>query len=86
MQKEENLNAANRPLFLTDDRTTEYTERLNWVHGWTDECVKYLDEISKIDISHDAFHRQRLRYESTICLRSVDSNKRAGLLCQRPDF
>ena len=31
------------------------------VHGWTEEWVKYLDYISKIDISHDAPYRQRLR-------------------------
>ena len=56
------------------------------VHGWTEEWVKYLDYISKIDISHDAPYRQRLRYNSTICMRSVDSNnKQAGPLCQRPD-
>ena len=55
------------------------------VHGWTDEWVKYPDYISKIDLSHDAPHRQRLRCESTISTRSVDSNKQAGLLCQRPD-
>ena len=54
------------------------------VHGWTDEWVKYLDYISKIDISHEAPYRQRLRYESTIYIRSVDSNKKAGPLCQRP--
>ena len=56
------------------------------VHGWTEEWVKYLDYISKIDISHDAPYRQRLRYESTIYMRGVDSNKQAGPLCQRPDY
>ena len=56
------------------------------VHGWTDEWVKYLNYISKIAISHDAPHRQRQRYESTVCMRSVHSNKQAGPLCQRPDF
>ena len=30
-------------------------------HNWTDEWVKYLDYISKVDISHYAPHRQRLR-------------------------
>ena len=34
---------------------------------------------------YEAPHRQRLRYESTLYMRSVDSNKQAGLLCQRPD-
>ena len=56
------------------------------VHGWTDEWVKYLDYISEIDICHNAPHRQRLRYESTVHMRGVDSNKQAGPLCQRPDY
>ena len=56
------------------------------VHGWTEEWVKYLDYISKIDISHGAPYRQRLRYESTLYMRGVDSNKQAGPLCQRPDY
>ena len=55
-------------------------------HGCTGERVEYLDYISKIDISHDAPHRQRQRYESTIYMRSVDSNKQAGPLCQGPDY
>ena len=42
------------------------------VYGWTDAWVKYLDYISKIDISHDAPYRQRLRYESTVYMRGVD--------------
>ena len=46
------------------------------VHGWTEEWVKYLDYISKIDISHEAPYRQRLRYESTLY-------EQAGPLCQR---
>ena len=53
--------------------------------GWTEEWVKHLEYISKIDISHDAPYRQRLRYESTIYMRGVDSNKQAGPPCQRPD-
>ena len=56
------------------------------VHGWTDEWIKYLEYISEIDISHNAPHRQRLRYESTVYMRGVDSNKQAGPLCQRPDY
>ena len=39
-----------------------------------------------IDISHDAPYRQRLRYDSTIYMRGVDSNKQAGPLCERPDY
>ena len=55
------------------------------VHGWTEEWVKYLDYISKIDISHEAPYRQRLRCGSTLYMRGVDSKKQAGPLCQRPD-
>ena len=46
-------------------------------HGWTGEWVKYLDYISEIDISHNAPHRQRLRYENTVFMIDVDSNKQA---------
>ena len=38
---------------------TERTSQL--VQGWTEEYVKYLDYISKIDISHDARYNQRIR-------------------------
>ena len=62
----------------------EVCRESEWVHGWTNEWVKYLDYISKIAISHDAPYRQRQRYESTVCMRSVHSNKQAGPLCQRP--
>ena len=56
------------------------------VHGWTDEWVKYFDCSSKIDISHDAPYRQRLRHKSTVYMRGVDSNEQAGPLCQRSDY
>ena len=56
------------------------------LHGWTDEWVKYFDYISKIDISHNAPCRQRLRDENTVYMSGVDSNKQAGPLCQRPDY
>ena len=55
------------------------------VHGWTEEYVKYLDYTSKIDISGGAPHNQRNRYENSLFMRGVDSNKQAGPLCQRPD-
>ena len=54
--------------------------RLDWRVGQVPHCI------SKIDISHDAPYRQRLRYESTVYIRGVGSNKQAGPLCQRPDF
>ena len=69
-------------------KTRKYTSKLDrWqndevyrapqlVHGWTDEWVKYLDYTSKIDISHDAPHRHRPRYESTGYMRaSIPRNK-----------
>ena len=55
-------------------------------HGWAGTRVRYLDYISKIDISHEAPYRQRLRYESTLKMSGVDSNEQAGPLCQRPDY
>ena len=51
------------------------------VHDWTGEWGKNLDNISKIYISHDAPHRQRLRHESTVYMRGVDSKKQAGPQC-----
>ena len=56
------------------------------VHGWTEEYVKYLDYISKIDISYDARYNHRNRYENSLFMRGVDSNRQAGPLCQRPDY
>ena len=76
MQQEEYWNAANTPLYWTDCRTTKYTECLKWYTvGLTSGSSTY---ISKIDISHDAPHRQQLRYKTTIFLRRVDSNEQAG--------
>ena len=54
-------------------------------HGWTEEYVKYLDNISQIDISYEALYKLRNRDENTLFMRGVDSNKQAGPLCQRPD-
>ena len=56
------------------------------VHGWTEECVKYIDYISKIDISYDANYNQRNRHENSLLMRGVDSKKQAGPLCQRPEY
>ena len=78
MQKVESWSAASAPLFWTDGRTTKSSERLNWYTvGLTS---------GSSTSTHDAPYRQRLRNESTIYLRSVDSNKQAGPLCQRPDY
>ena len=85
MQKVEYRNEANTPLYWTDGRTTKYTERLNWCTVWLTSGSRF-NYISKIDISHDARYRQRLRYESTVYMRSVDSNKQAVPWCQRPGY
>ena len=71
--------------FLDRRQNDEVYRASQFVHGWTDEWVKYLDYISKIDVSHDAPYRQRLRHESKVCMRCVDSNEQAGPQCQRPD-
>ena len=81
MQEEGQEKDTTTHLCWTDGRTTKYTEPSYLVHGWTEEWVKYLDYISKIDLSH----RQRLRYERTLHMRCADSNKQAGPQCQRPD-
>ena len=86
MQQEEYRNAANTPLCWTDGIKNEVYQASQLVHGWNEEWVKYLDYISNIDISHDAPYRQRLRHERTMYVRSVDSNKQAGPLCQRPGY
>ena len=73
--------------FLLDRwQNDEVYRAFQLVHGLTDEWVKYLDCITKIDISHDAPHRQRQQDESTVYMRGVDSNKQAGPLCQRPGY
>ena len=56
------------------------------VHGWIEDYVKYLDYISMIDISYDALYNQRNRFENSLIMGRVDSNKQAGPLCQRPDY
>ena len=85
-KNEEYWDAVSTLLYWTDGKNDEVYQAPQLVHGWTEEWVKYLDYMSKIDISHDAPYRQRLRYESIIKMRSVDSNKQAGPLCQRPDY
>ena len=54
--------------------------------GWTETYVKYLDYISEIYISYHAPCRQRVRYDNTVYMRGVDSNKQAGPLSQRPGY
>ena len=40
-------------------------------HNWTDEWAKYFDFIAHFDISHDAPHWQRARYNNMINLRKL---------------
>ena len=46
--------------------------------------MRYLDHIAKIDISHTAPHLQMKRYNNLLYLRSVDEDKQAPPLQQRP--
>ena len=54
-------------------------------HMWTESYRRYLDDISKIDISYTATYQQRLRYENTIALISND-HYQAGPLKNRTDY
>ena len=62
------------PLYWTDGRTTKYTELLNWYTVGL-KSGSSTSTISKIDISHEAPFRQRLRYESILNMKSVGSKK-----------
>ena len=52
-------------------------------HQWTESYCRYLDAISKIDIS--STYQQRLRYDNTIALIRHDHYK-AGPLKERTDI
>ena len=52
----------------------------------TDARVRHLDFIVHVDISHNAPSWQRERHVNLIHLRSLDSNKQAGPLWERPGF
>ena len=54
-------------------------------HQWRESYCRYLDAISKIDISYTSTYQQRLRYENTIALISHDHYK-AGPLKNRTDY
>ena len=55
----------------------KFLEHLNCAH---------LDFIAHFDISHDALLWQRARHNNMIHLRSLDSDKHAGSLCERPGY
>ena len=54
--------------------------------GWTETYVKYLDNLTTVDIKHDAPHRQRFRCENMILMRSDDPNSQAVQLWEREDY
>ena len=53
-------------------------------HNWSDAWVRYLDHIVHFSICHNATQPQRERKMSLLHLRSVDGNKQAPPLSQRP--
>ena len=78
------------------ERTTDDSTVLRWqndkkyresqkVHGWTEDCCRYLNYLTTIDMSYSAAGQQRNRYENTILLVSND-DKQAGLMRAREDF
>ena len=55
-------------------------------HKWSDAWVRHLDHVAQFDISHNAPQWQRERYVNLLHVRSLDSNKQAGSLWQRPGY
>ena len=51
----------------------------------TEVYRRYLDYLTKIDISHEAAYSQGRRHESTINVQSIDSNLQAGPMKKRDD-
>ena len=64
-------------------RETKSIEHLNSHIIGPTSGSSYLDYIPHFDISHDALQWQRARYNNMVHLRSLDSNKQAGPLCER---
>ena len=56
------------------------------VHEWSDAWVRYFGHVANIDISHTAPHSQRQRYNNVLYLRSVNEDKQAPPLPQRPGY
>ena len=53
-------------------------------HNWSDAWVRYLDHIVQFNIYRNAPQSQRERYVNLLHVRSVDENKQAPPLWQRP--
>ena len=54
--------------------------------GWTETSCRYLDYLTKIDISHHAPYHQRSHYESTITMKSNDPNPQSEPMWKREDY
>ena len=55
-------------------------------YGWTEEYCRYLDNLTKIDISHIAPWHWRHWYESTITLVCNEEDRQRGPMKARKDF
>ena len=61
------------------------TGHVSFVHNWSDAWVRYLDHDVQFSIFHGA-PQQRERNMHILYLRSVDDNKQAPPLSQRPGY
>ena len=86
MQKEEDWNATNTLRYGTVGRMTKFSENPCWYTDGLTSGSSTSTTFPRSTFVSNAPHRQRLRYESTVHMRGVDSNKQAGPLCQRPDY
>ena len=66
----------------SDETYRESQHVINWSDAW----VGYLDHVANIDISHTAPHLLRNRYNNLLYLRSVNEDKQAPPLLQRPGY
>ena len=55
-------------------------------HGWTEECCRYLDNLTTMDISCTTPWHQKFWYESTITLVCNDDDRQTGPMRARKDF
>ena len=54
--------------------------------GGTETYCLYLDNLTTIDIFHNAPYLQRSRYENTITMKSSDPNHQSGPMWKREDY
>ena len=55
-------------------------------HNWSDAWVRYVDHIVHFNSCHNAPESQREKHVNLLHLRSLDENKQAGPLWQRPVY